>query len=163
MKHSYTIMPIITSTGELLSPLFVLMKEPGGQFPLRGIHVPPNIKPFAHTSSIMTKEHLSNFIREILVPAANQKKTLLIVDSWPCYNDRENIKKNIPNKLVIDFEQIPPNCTPYYQPLDAQFFRTYKSFVRKLSDRIIADDVDVNLSQRENILKMQVQNWCKII
>jgi hypothetical protein len=30
-------MPIISLGGKLLSPLFILMKEPGGKFPQKGI------------------------------------------------------------------------------------------------------------------------------
>lgn len=37
LTHSYTIMPTITATGRLLSPLLIVMKEAGGEFPARGV------------------------------------------------------------------------------------------------------------------------------
>jgi hypothetical protein len=36
LTHSYTIMPMLTLSGKLVSPLFLLTKEVGGKFPAKG-------------------------------------------------------------------------------------------------------------------------------
>lgn len=42
MTHSSTIMPLISASGRLLSPLFICIQESSGQFPLKG-HIQVNI------------------------------------------------------------------------------------------------------------------------
>lgn len=37
LTHSYTIMPVMSAAGKLLSPLFILLKEPNGCFPQKGV------------------------------------------------------------------------------------------------------------------------------
>jgi hypothetical protein len=41
------------------------------------------------------------------------------------------------------------------QPLDKYGFRVWKNFVRKFFDRAIIDGININLCQRNNILKLQ--------
>ena len=50
---------------------------------------------------------------------------------------------------------MPPKTTSLIQPLDVYFFRMWKDFIRKISDRILLDQLDINLFQRDNILKLQ--------
>lgn len=37
MSHSYTVMPIYSMAGKLISPLLIVLQEKNGQFPQRGI------------------------------------------------------------------------------------------------------------------------------
>jgi hypothetical protein len=162
LTHSYTIMPIM-SMNRLLSPLYVLLKEAGGKFPAKGHYSFPNLHVCAGFSSIMTKSHLSSWIKHVLCPNLENANTLLLVDSWSTYKDKENIMSNIPEGKEVRIEQIPPGTTGKIQPFDSQYFRTYKSFVRKICDRIMLDYDEYPLNKRDNILKLQVKKKRKKI
>lgn len=130
--HSYTLLPIITASGELLSPLFVQIQQPGGHFPAKFKHEnEDNIFPLPGSSHIMTKNAAFIWVEHVLTPAAISKgsNVLVLVDSWTCWNaskqpnDPNCITKKIPEGVNIRFAQIPPKCTLLIQPEDRYFFR----------------------------------------
>jgi hypothetical protein len=41
------------------------------------------------------------------------------------------------------------------QPLDKYGFRLWKNFVRRFSDRVVLDGLDVDLYKRNNMIKLQ--------
>ncbi|CAF4707793.1 unnamed protein product, partial [Rotaria sp. Silwood2] len=44
VTHSYTVMPIISAAGQLLSPVFLCLQEPTGRFPItKAIFSAPNV------------------------------------------------------------------------------------------------------------------------
>ena len=63
---------------------------------------------------------------------------------------------NLPIEAEVKIAQIPPNCTSLIQPLDCQFFRTYKSYVRRITERIALDFSDFDIRTRDQIFKLQV-------
>lgn len=90
--HSYTILPTISDDGRLMSPLFVVLMEKSGKFPETvPIFRAPNIYAAAHTSHIMTKELMKEWLRNVFFARAPANSGLL-VDSWPCWLDRDAIK-----------------------------------------------------------------------
>jgi hypothetical protein len=90
--HSYTIMPTISASGKLKSPLFIVLQEKSGRFPETvPIFKAPNIYPVAHTSHIMTKELMKEWFRRVFFPSA-PSNSLLLVDSWGCWMDSDAIK-----------------------------------------------------------------------
>ena len=50
---------------------------------------------------------------------------------------------------------IPKHTTSLIQPPDVYGFRIWKQFVRRFSDQVLIDDLDVNLHQRNSIIKLQ--------
>jgi hypothetical protein len=154
--HSYTIQPTISMDGELMSPLLICLQEAGGKFPRTvTIFQAPNIHPVASASGLMTKNLLINeYFKEVLFPAAKED-FLLLVDSWGTYKDQDAIVCVEPDNKTMTLMQIPPKTTGIIQPLDVYFFRMWKDFIRKVSDRILLDRLEVNLFQRDNILKIQ--------
>ena len=60
----------------------------------------------------------------------------------------QNIKK-------LEILRLPPNSTKDIMPLDVYFLRMWKGFIRKISDRIILDEIPIELRLRDNILKLQ--------
>jgi hypothetical protein len=155
--HSYTIQPTISADGNLLSPLFVALQEPDGKFGPRveeNLFQAPNIYVTASRSGKLTKEHLIEWFKNVYF-ANTPDKSIILVDSWTTYNDRNAIEGVKPAEKNFDILKIPPKTTSLFQPLDVYFFRTWKNFVRKFSDRVVLDALKVNLHQRNNILKLQ--------
>jgi hypothetical protein len=149
--------PTITKSGKLLSPLFIVLQEPNGEFGPRveqGMFSAPNIKVTASKSGKLTKEHLRLWFREVFFPNVGNK-SVLIVDSWTTYNDKVLITNVSPSNKELEILTIPPKTTALVQPLDKYGFRLWKNFVRKFSDRVVLDRLDVDLYHRNNILKLQ--------
>lgn len=67
----------------------------------------------------------------------------------------KSIDANKPEGKNVQILRIPPKKTSIIQPCDVFFFRIWKNFVRKFSDRVLLDDLKLNLHDRNNILKVQ--------
>ena len=157
MTHSYTIQPTISADGELLSPLYMVLQEKDGKFGV-GIQakmkIPNNICVSASKSGKLTKGHLVEWFSKVYFPNV-QSETTLLIDSWTTYNDENAINRCKPDDKTLSILRIPPKTTALIQPCDVFFFRMWKSFVRKISDRILLDDLKVNLHDRNEIMKIQ--------
>src|SRR5271154_6856906 len=103
---------------------------------------------------MMTKSLLQEFFEEVYFPHTSDK-SLLLIDSWSTYNDMESIEYVRPLQKKLKIMKIPPKTTGIIQPLDVYFFRMWKDFVRKFSDRVLLENLPVLLYQRDNILKLQ--------
>ena len=78
IQHSSTVMPAITAAGQLMSPLYICMKETN-QEAAEGRFGPqveesmfrhPNIHVVANTSAIMNKARTMEYFRDVLFPSA---------------------------------------------------------------------------------------------
>ena len=157
MTHSYTIQPTISASGKLLSPLFIVLKEPSGSFGPRvsqSMFRANNVYLVASRSGKVTKDIIKEWFTDVFFPNVGNVTTLLL-DSLTTQNDEGMIEEITPTGIEFDILTIPPGSTSIIQPLDVYFFRPWKNFVRKLSDYVILNDLDVRLSQRDNIIKLQ--------
>lgn len=59
------------------------------------------------------------FIEEIVVPLTNNRKTLLLLDSWTTWKNA--INADVHPNITVKF--IPKNCTGFVQPADLYLFR----------------------------------------
>ena len=50
---------------------------------------------------------------------------------------------------------MPPKTIPMVQHLDKYGFRIWKNFVRKFSDKVLLEQIPVDLFQRDNVFKLQ--------
>ena len=162
MTHSYTIQPIITLEGKLLSPLFICLQETHGKFDpnvKNSLISTPNVIVTCSQSGLMTKELVKQWFKDSLLPSVSEKFVLLL-DSWKGQTDIDLYTQLLPNQIKCKVQIIPPKCTSLNQPLDAYFFRQWKIFVRFIGDKIIIDNLDVNIKDRNNIIKMHslIQN-----
>lgn len=80
---------------------------------------------------------------------------LLIVDSWTPYRDRQAIANVTPPSKNLEMKTVPPGTTGLVQPLDRFFFRMWKMFCRKISDRVLLDQLQIEVYQRDSLLKLQ--------
>ena len=155
--HSYTIQPTISKSGKLLSPLFIILQEPNEKFGPRveiSLFSAPNIFVTTSSSGKITKDLLQMWFQKVFFPHVSSNSALL-VDSLTHYKDEDMINISTPHDKALEILKIPPKTTSMVQPLDKYFFRMWKNFVRKFSDRVIIDGITINLGQRNNILKLQ--------
>jgi hypothetical protein len=106
--HSYTIQPTISADGNLLSPLFVALQEPDGKFGPRveeNLFQAPNIYVTASRSGKLTKEHLIEWFKNVYF-ANTPDKSILLVDSWTTYNDKNAIEGVKPAEKKFDILKI---------------------------------------------------------
>jgi hypothetical protein len=106
--HSYTIQPTISADGDLLSPLFVVLQEPDGKFGPRveeNLFQAPNIYVTASRSGKLTKEHLIEWFKNVYF-ANTPDKSILLVDSWTTYNDKNAIEGVKPAEKKFDILKI---------------------------------------------------------
>lgn len=61
----------------------------------------------------------------------------------------------IPTGKDVQIKTIPKKTTGMVQPLDVYGFRIWKAFVKTFSDQILLRNIDINLHQRNNVLKLQ--------
>lgn len=156
-KHSYTIQPMVSASGKLASPMLVVLQEKDGIFgPIvqETMFRAENIFQLPSVSGKVGKEHIITWFEQVYFPNVNDK-TLLIVDSLSHYKDIQAITSVKPMNKEFELSTIPPNTTSIIQPLDVYGFRPWKNFVRKFSDQAILHNYEVNLHQRDNIIKIQ--------
>lgn len=153
--HSYMIMPVISMDGEILRPMYVLVSESSGQFPGNKQKDPDNIVSHPGKTANMNKSDLKEFYSVFWnsLPA-DRDKVLLLLDSWSANKDDNVSNELCPNHITLFKRLIPGGCTGFIQPLDVYFFRPYKSFIRFITDTVIASS-EINLWHRDNILRMQ--------
>lgn len=154
--HSYTIMPLISASGKLLSPLYIVLKEATGTFgPMvqETLFRPVNIYIEASKSGKLTSEHFKSWFSEVYLPNTG-RKSMLLLDSWTghCPSQLEQL---IPQDKEITFSTIPKKTTGIIQPLDVFGFRIWKNFVRTFSDYVILQEERINLHARNEIIKLQ--------
>ncbi|XP_046434505.1 uncharacterized protein LOC124186668 [Neodiprion fabricii] len=117
--HSYTIQPTISADGKLLSPSFIVLKEPSGTFgPIVEQHLfrPPNVFITAFKSGKLTSEHFKMWLEEVFIPKVGPK-SLLLIDSWSGHCSRVVQETTPPDKKLTTL-LIPKGTTGKIQPLD---------------------------------------------
>ncbi|XP_015118296.1 uncharacterized protein LOC107041972 [Diachasma alloeum] len=126
--HSYTIQPTISADAKLLSPLFIVYKEPSGTFGSRvqkNLFRPSNIYVTASKSEKLTFEHFKIWLEEVFFPHVGPKN-LLLIDSWSGHCSRVVEEVTPRNKELLTM-LIPKRTTGKIHPLDVYGFRIWKN------------------------------------
>uniref|UniRef100_A0A8R1HUJ0 HTH CENPB-type domain-containing protein n=1 Tax=Caenorhabditis japonica TaxID=281687 RepID=A0A8R1HUJ0_CAEJA len=154
--HSFTVTPLISADGILAEKLFVTLQEKGGKFPAKGHFQAPNLIVTCHTSHIMTKNIMKEFIEKIVFDSSMPLDALLIVDSWASWIELDSaaIDSITPPTHNLKRAIIPPGCTGFIQPLDVGFFGGFKKVVKMITGHIQLLSVDFKVYSRDNILKV---------
>ena len=108
----------------------------------------------ASKSGKLDNSILEEFYSEVCSPGAGEY-SLLLVHFWSANSDRSLVDRARPTDKEIDILSIPPGTTWKVQPLDVYGFRSWKQFARFFSDRVLIDDLDVILNQRNELIKLQ--------
>lgn len=167
--HTYTIMPAITSSGELLSPLYVCLQETtGDEFgPIVSAqlkkNVPPNLHVSCSKSGKMSKKHMRTWAEKCARPNVSANgRTLVMLDSWSgqsreftqqlfddiryaILSEQEEHPEDCQcaEEMEITVSPIPPGTTALCQPNDVFFLRQWKVLVRAIYDRISLDSIPI--------------------
>lgn len=159
MTHRYTIMPTISMSGRLLPKLFIVAQEPNSQFGPKVSQTMfrhQSLIVAAHSSGKVTKSLLKTWYNDVFLSQTDGENVLLL-DALSSYSAvREEIEQSEDQSRATIFEQIPPQTTGMIQPCDTYFFRHWKTFYRRLHDHVIAEQLQTQLHQRDNFMKVQV-------
>lgn len=92
-------------------------------------------------------------MEEAFVPYVGAK-SLLLLDAWGGHC-KKALHESTPPGKEIETETIPKGTTSQIQPLDVFGFRVWKSYVRKFSDITFLNGENIDLHNRNNIIKLQ--------
>jgi hypothetical protein len=140
-----------------MSLLFIVLQDDKGRFgPIveKTMFRASNIYPTASIIGKLTKDHLKTWFEKVYFLAVGIH-SVLFVDCWTSNKDKEMIKRVTPKDKEVEVLTIPAGTTSMVQPLDVHGFRMWTNFVRRFSDRVRLDELDVDLFQRNKILKLQ--------
>lgn len=156
--HSYTVQFLISASGELKAPLFMIMQEQGGRFGERvqqTMFRHQEIYTVASTSGKINKDLMKEWFLDIYFDNVGVDSVLLL-DSLTTYRDRAAIDREKPPEKTYTVITIPGGLTGYVQPLDVYFNRPYKAIMRKFSDyaNFYCEDT-LKLHSRDVIFKLQ--------
>ncbi|CAF3943698.1 unnamed protein product [Rotaria magnacalcarata] len=148
--------------GELVGPVFIYLQKPTGRLGpriQRSIYHANNIYVTCSKSGKLTKSHIQYWAEKVLRPSVADD-CLLLLDSWSAQTDPSIYDKIFTGNIKCEKLQIPPKTTGDIQPLDRYFFRQWKYFKQRICDRIAIDRMDIDITSRNSILKMNslIQN-----
>lgn len=151
--HSYTVQPMISISGRQIGPLFLCLKEASGHLSdniKRALFTPANIVITCSKSGKLTTSLVRYWIENVLKPTIGTQRSLLLSDYWGGQRDQQ---------LYADLKEltrleIPKKTTAMIQPCDVYYNRQYKYLVRKMYHHVRLYDLDIRLSQRNNIIKL---------
>jgi hypothetical protein len=153
--HSYTVQPTISMSGKIVGPIYLCLKEINGRMSDNIRANLPKMKNVVVTCSAsgkLTTSLVKYWRDKCLLPSLSSHKTLLISDSWSGQADQKDIYESIRGLKRLE---IPWKTTSKIQPLDVFFNRQWKVIVRKVYERVLLDEIDIHLAQRNNIIYLQ--------
>ena len=105
------------------------------------------------SSGKLTTSLVSYWLNKCLLPSID-KECLLITDSWLEQNDEKLYDVAKSHKKNIKRIQIPQHVTSDIQPLDKYYNQKMENFIKKLYNRVALDEIDINMYERNNIIKL---------
>lgn len=148
-----------------------------------------NVRCYASSNGKMLKEQMYDWVDEVLRPAKNAHMNpedgateilddyvgslladdeavpdssskfdlMLLLDSWSGQTN-DYLKEKL-NTIGVGIQMIPPGTTSEIQPLDVNFNRQYKKFVKRIVQRATYENLTKAITSREGIIKMHSFVW----
>lgn len=158
--HSITILPILGMDGYQKPKVFVQLGEPSGRLPNRGCFVHPTLEIAVGTSHMMSVKTALDFYRNVLFSGPLPPKILLILDSWPAFNDHQSIRNCCPPGTELFIVNIPSGGTSLCQPADLSYNHYMKAIQRHINSLVMIRRIPYRMSQRDNLLRFVCQlHW----
>ena len=152
-SHSYTVQFIVSLSGQFIGSRYLCLKELNGRMSdgikNRLFHA-SNVTVTCSKSGKLTTYLVQYWIQEVLEPTVGNEKVLLLSDSWGAQTDPQLYA----SMEHLRIETIPKKTTAMIQPLDITINRQYKHIVRTIFDHVRLYNIDCNISQRNNIIKL---------
>lgn len=155
--HSYTIQPLLDYNGKLRGKLYLCLHEKDGKMGpqvKKSLFSAPNVEITCSKSGKLNSSLFTYWVEMVLLDAS-PCTSLVLLDSWVPHKQDDPFTifelHGIPCERMI----IPENTTPLVQPLDVYYFHAWKAVMKRFYDHIQLHGIDVILSQRNNIIKMQ--------
>ncbi|CAF4634473.1 unnamed protein product [Rotaria sp. Silwood2] len=155
ITHRYTVQATINLAGQVVGPVFVCLQEKNGvmdECVRKNLFRADNIVTNCSASGKLTTLLIRFWIDNCLLPSIRHSRTLLLSDSWKGQGDKHGLYDKIKGLKHLE---IPFKTTSKVQPLDVFFYRQWKVIPRRLHDRILLDGMDIDATERNNILKLQ--------
>jgi Tc5 transposase C-terminal domain/DDE superfamily endonuclease len=153
--HSISIQPLFSADGTLHSPLLVCFYEPRGEPGIFEAELTPfkNLYCTSSTSGKFGSDHMEQWLRRVVLGGPKggmmEEGSVLIVDEWGGWKKPMKLREIIDKE--IDVRVIPSGATKYIQPLDVEFNRQFKVFLRKLCYEIRQHHGDYIIAVRRNL------------
>jgi hypothetical protein len=151
--HSYSVQPTISLSGHQIGPLLICLQEANGHMSdniKRNLFKAKNVVITCSKSGKLTTSLVEYWVNNVLIPTIGNKKCLLLSDYW---GGQRDVKLYQSLKHTTRLE-IPKKTTSMIQPCDVYYNRQFKHIVRQMYDHVRLYELDVNLAQRNNIIKM---------
>lgn len=152
-SHSYTVQFLISLTGQPVGPCFLCLKEKKGRMSdniKKNLFQAANVTVTCSESGKMSSSLVQYWVEKVLQPVVRNQKVLLVLDVWGGQTNQQFYAK----MKYLRIEIIPKKTTSMIQPLDITFNRQYKHIVRTIFDHVRLQNIDCNLSERNNIIKL---------
>ncbi len=78
-----------------------------------------------------------------------------MLDSWSCHNKPSIYIDPDGGDKIFELLVVPPKTTSMALALDSYFFRKHKEIARRMYERVDLDKLNINLRERNNIIRMQ--------
>lgn len=151
--HSLSVQPLISADGTLHSPLLVCFYEPKGAPQLFSSELAKfrNLECYSSGSGKFGSAHQDKWLRKHFLPLVpNKGKSLLILDEWSGYKGPLK-SKEVTQAEDLLIRTIPAGATGRIQPLDIEFNRQFKVFLRLLCSKIRHYNPTFIISVRKNM------------
>ena len=114
---------------------------------------PDNVVVTCSSSGKLTSSLVTYWRDNCLLPSI-PGKCLLLSDSWSAQSDPKLYEKSMCGGKDIVGLEILSKTTSDLQPLDTFFNRQIKNFIKKVHQLVALDEIDVHMSDRNNIIKL---------
>ncbi|OQV21620.1 hypothetical protein BV898_04520 [Hypsibius exemplaris] len=82
--------------------------------------------------------------------------SIVLLDSFPAHKDADSMKAITQQEYKHPKIRVfSPGTTGLIQPCDVFYFQPYKIFLRKVTDRILLDDPEIQVFQRNIVIRLQ--------
>ena len=146
---------MISLSGKIVGSIYLSLKEPKGRMSNNikaHLYKAENVVVTCSASGKLTTSLVEYWSDHVLLPSISlSSRSLLLSDSWSGQSDAKGIYEKIKGLYRLE---IPLKTTPKIQSLDVFFNRQYKVIAYRVYDRVILEDINLHLAERNNVVRL---------